>query len=429
MSRARSGSIDRVSNGYRVRMTTPKGDREPLGTFPTWEEAEAVRLAAVEALERRPGGNVQTLRDFGDAWLETRDRAKEIRNVDGYRSVWNTHVLTHDISDMPMRAIRPAHLDELVRALREKGLAVQTVRNVLTVVRGVLRSAMRRGLLKLDPFAGGVPIAKEARTVEPWTYATPDEQRAILDACKGNVRHLVAFAMTTGLRAGELVALRLVDVHEDHVVVRYGGAPELPTKSGKIRRVYLNALAKEALDAWVAELATFTASKKHPHGRNPLGLAFPGRHGAFRCEEHVIRWEAWKAILERAGITRRFRWHDLRHTCASSLVSGWWGRRWSLEEVREVLGHSEIGVTQRYAHLASDAIALAAKQTTGAVEVVADAAAEVAPEIVTEPESAPELATELATTETPIAQPVEIVAPPAEIESATFGLGNRCSIH
>jgi hypothetical protein len=57
------------------------------------------------------------------------------------------------------------------------------------------------------------------------------------------------------------------------------------------------------------------------------------------------------------------RWHDLRHTCASSLVAGWWGRRWSLEEVREMLGHSSVLVTERHAHFADSAMDRAARQT------------------------------------------------------------------
>jgi integrase len=50
------------------------------------------------------------------------------------------------------------------------------------------------------------------------------------------------------------------------------------------------------------------------------------------------------------------RFHDLRHTCASHLVSGTWGRAWRLEEVRDYLGHSNISVTQRYAHMSPHAM-------------------------------------------------------------------------
>jgi len=63
-----------------------------------------------------------------------------------------------------------------------------------------------------------------------------------------------------------------------------------------------------------------------------------------RREVRVDRFREW---LRAAGIERRVRWHDLRHTCASSLVAGWWGRQWSLEEVREMLGHSSVLVTER----------------------------------------------------------------------------------
>ena len=57
---------------------------------------------------------------------------------------------------------------------------------------------------------------------------------------------------------------------------------------------------------------------------------------------------------KRAGIERRVRFHDLRHTCASHLLMGTWGVRLSIEEVSAWLGHSSTAVTQRYAHLAPD---------------------------------------------------------------------------
>jgi hypothetical protein len=68
----------------------------------------------------------------------------------------------------------------------------------------------------------------------------------------------------------------------------------------------------------------------------------------------------WAKVVEGLGVIphigRKPWWHLLRHTCASSLVSGWWGQRWRLEDVRAVLGQSDIKTTQRYAHLTPEAV-------------------------------------------------------------------------
>jgi integrase len=77
---------------------------------------------------------------------------------------------------------------------------------------------------------------------------------------------------------------------------------------------------------------------------------------------HALGYDAGLArALERAGITRRMRFHDLRHTCASHLLQGTWApalirEPLRIEELKAWLDHSDIGVTQRYAHLAPDVI-------------------------------------------------------------------------
>jgi len=111
--------------------------------------------------------------------------------------------------------------------------------------------------------------------------------------------------------------------------------------------------AVEAVRRWLELLPTYAKE-------NPLRLAFPTPRGCRRDRGKVYGFHKLRA---NAGITRRVRWHDLRHTCASSLVAGWWGRAWRLEEIREVLGHSSIEVTQRYAHLASSVVQEAANAT------------------------------------------------------------------
>ena len=54
MGRERTGTIDQVGGKHRVRLTLPSGERRPLGTFDTWEDADAARRAALEALEGLP---------------------------------------------------------------------------------------------------------------------------------------------------------------------------------------------------------------------------------------------------------------------------------------------------------------------------------------------------------------------------------------
>jgi integrase len=137
------------------------------------------------------------------------------------------------------------------------------------------------------------------------------------------------------------------------------GRAAWPTAEWEHRETYLGRRAGTALRRLVARglveaVVTFTE----------------GRHGAF------VRYATTKAgralltggapepkprslfrqYLETAGISRRVRWHDLRHSFASSLVAGLWGRPWRLEEVCKVMGHSSITVTERYAHLADDAL-------------------------------------------------------------------------
>ncbi len=145
----------------------------------------------------------------------------------------------------------------------------------------------------------------------------------------------------------------------------------------------------------------------------PLPAGRTNRYGAYRDPTHVIDWKVWKAALRASGLTRRVRWHDLRHTCASSLVSGWWGRRWSLQEVKEMLGHTTIDVTQRYAHLAPGALEEAATATIGGSVMQVTPALESGPvgSVTAEPESA-----------------AMCDAPPRRIERPTNGLGKRSAM-
>lgn len=375
-----SGSITLVGDRFRVRISEG-GKRVTLGTFATHEEAELV-LEARKALHA--AGRVETggtlLRDYGERWLDRRelDGARDIRND---RSRWRTHVLTSSLAGMPLESIGrrdvKLFLDDLRKkdatprqrrrgapAPRRKPLSVETVKRVLSLLKALFQAAVDDELIPANP-ARELRLPKRAVMVdEGWTYLMPDEQRRIheCDAPEAD-KLMVLVAMYTGIRQSEQWALRLDDIILDdgypRLIVRRG-LDDGATKSGKARVVPLLPAAVQAFERWLELLPTYAP-------KNPHNLLFPTQRGCRRQKSKRPRFEAVlkaaRIVASRRHDGRSVRWHDLRHTCASSLVAGWWGRVWRIEEVRDLLGHSTIKVTERYAHLAPSVLQAAAAVT------------------------------------------------------------------
>jgi integrase len=131
---------------------------------------------------------------------------------------------------------------------------------------------------------------------------------------------------------------------------------------GSPRKAASRAPCRSSASAYAHSIDGSSCSRP-THCKNPNRLVFPLRGG-----DRGDKKSYGSADLRRAaGIERHVRWHDLRHTFASSLVAGWWGRAWRLDEVRDLLGHSSVTVTERYAHLAPSALAKAAADTDAAM--------------------------------------------------------------
>jgi integrase len=143
------------------------------------------------------------------------------------------------------------------------------------------------------------------------------------------LRPVVLVALNTGLRRGEILQLEWKDVDLDSKWVTVSGAI---AKNGQTRRLPLNAEAAAILQAW----------RQFRSRRASAARVFPGSDG-----DGLQRIDkAWRSLIEIAGI-ENFRFHDLRHHFASRLVrSGI-----DLNTVRELLGHADISMVLRYAHL------------------------------------------------------------------------------
>jgi integrase len=134
----------------------------------------------------------------------------------------------------------------------------------------------------------------------------------------------VLLSINTGLRRGELLKLGWRSIDFNHQLLTVEG-PD--SKTRQTRHVPLNIEAMSVLERWREQV---------PRGPRVFDIAT-----GFKT--------AWMHVLKRAKIAR-FRWHDLRHHFASRLVQ----RGVPLNTVRDLLGHSSIAMSLRYAHLAPD---------------------------------------------------------------------------
>lgn len=161
-----------------------------------------------------------------------------------------------------------------------------------------------------------------------------------------HLKPMVLLALNTGLRRGELFNLRWADVDLDRASLTVQGAG---AKSGQTRHVPLNVEAHAVL-------------RDYPR---PYDLVFPGKCG--NRLNNVKK--AWAGITKAAGLTD-FRFHDLRHSFASRLVMV----GVDLNTVRELLGHADIKMTLRYAHLAPEHKAQAVARLVAPVGQVTEGA-------------------------------------------------------
>ncbi len=281
------------------------------------------------------------LREWAKQWFETTAHLKPKTRVE-YESNLRNHVLPF-FGDKPIGAIDAVGVRQFVSALRADGLEHGTVKKAKAVLSMVLGSAAEAGAIKANPCAN-VRIGRAAR--REMVFLNPDEVEALADAIVDPYGTLVRFAAYTGLRAGEIAALRVgrlnllhrrVEVAESLSIIPRQGLMFGPTKNYQRRSVPLPTFL-------VDELAEYLATRG-PLGRDALVFTSPNDAP---LRQHHFYWRHFKPAVVRAELEVQPRFHDLRHTCVALLIAE--GAH-QLTIMRR-LGHSSIQVTlDTYGHL------------------------------------------------------------------------------
>jgi integrase len=264
------------------------------------------------------------------------------------------HLLRNELARKPLGRLEPGDLRRLYATKLSSGLSSTSVHHLHAVVHTALQRAVEDGIVGRNVAAlVGRANRPKVRRVEMHTIADGEQPRRFLEAARGErLEGLLVLAITTGMRRGELLALRWKDVDLDRGVLAVTGSLQgdaraslsIDTpKSGRSRTVALGAVTVETL----REHRKRQVEEQLLVGGEWLdrGLAFSTEFGDYLSPTTLKL--ALERVLARAGLPR-IRFHDLRHTAATVML----GSGIHPKIVSERLGHSTIAITlDLYSHV------------------------------------------------------------------------------
>lgn len=307
--------------------------KSPLDTRAGAEQYEATLRAALargEDIAARPAPPARetTLAEFAAEWFETYVKVNNKPSSQRAKRFYLDGHLLPAFGARPLSSIRTEDVERYKAQKSASGLAPKTVNEHLGTLGLILRTAREWGVAAAEP-------KLRPMRVPPSTprFLSAEEADRLVAAAEAPWRAMVAVALDTGMRLGEICGLAWADVDlaAAQLVVRRNmvrgeiGSP----KNNRVRTIPLSDRAAGALaGAPRAFDLVFCRADGSPHQYSSAGWAL-----ARACR--------------RAGIPE-LGWHALRHTFASELIA----RGASLRAVQELLGHASVAMTERYAHVA-----------------------------------------------------------------------------
>lgn len=335
-------SIDKRENGtWRARWREYPGGPQRTKAFNRKVDAQRHLVSVQHDLMRgtyvEPAKAKVTLGDYAGVWLERMRPTWRPATGDVVESSLRRHVLPV-LGQRPLTALRRADVEAWAASL---ALAPTTVATVRQHLGQVLTAAVDDGLIPRNPALGARLPRRGDERPEPVAL---ERAEAIAAALPLWARVLVPLGLGVGLRQGEACGLTVDRVDflrrmlrvTHQLVTPARGAPALqpPKTLSSARSVPLADVVLEALSAHLAA-----------HGAGELGLVVHQPDGRPLARNRM--GDVWRAATKAAGCPG-VRYHDLRHTFASTLLS----QGVSIKAVADWLGHASPTVTlSTYAHL------------------------------------------------------------------------------
>jgi integrase len=320
------------------------------------KQSEALKALQLATQAKMQGALIATgdqiLSVFLTSWLQdTAQHAVREKTYISYRQLIELHVLPL-LGKVKLQKLGPQHLQRLYNTKHEEGYSPQTIQHIHRLLHRALKDAVRWNLVPRNVCdlvdTPRVP-KKEMQTL------TPEQAQQFLDAARGDpLEALYVLALNTGMREGELLALQWKDIDFKRGKLQVKRKIMRLPKKGFVISEPKTARSKRSIP--LAPL-TLEALKQHRlrqyEQRQEAGplwdeqdLVFCNSMGRPIEVGNMLR-RSFRPLLAKAGLPQ-IRFHDLRHSCATLLLT----MEVHPKVVQERLGHSQISVTlDMYSHV------------------------------------------------------------------------------
>lgn len=287
----------------------------------------------------------QTVKAFLARWLnEVVVHRNKLRTWEGYQRVVELYLNPY-LGRVLLTKLGPEHVQKMINTLVTRELAPNTIRNIRAVLRRALNQALRWRLVTFN----AASLAEIPR-IEQEEMSALDEQQArtLLRTLKGDrLEVLYRVGLSLGLRRGEILGLRWIDVNFQRATLSVARTLQrtktkglifsTPKTKGSIRTIPLPRVL-------LAALKLHKQRQDQEGVENPHGLVFITTKGTPLDPDDVTH--RFKAFAKAAGLPSDIHFHSLRHSCATLLLA----QGVPMHIVKDILGHSQISTTMRYAH-------------------------------------------------------------------------------
>ncbi len=303
-----------------------------------------------EALSERDAGveydSKITVEEYLGRYLEDAESRLRPKTFRRYQDLCDCHLILA-VGERRLLTLAPDHLRAIYRERLEAGYSARTVGHLHALIKQVLAQAVLEGLIPRSAAEHVKPPRGSKKEIQP---LTPGQVRTLLTAAtETRYEALYVVAITAGLRRGELLGLTWDDVDFERGTLQVRRTLQqgemLAPKTAKSRRQIR--LTRRAVDALMRHWRNQETERALANGTwTERGLVFPNRTGKATDGDNLCS-RHFKPLLQRAGLPP-IRFHDLRHTCATLLLS----KGVHPKIVSEMLGHATISITlDTYSHV------------------------------------------------------------------------------